>query len=724
MISAEHEFVRLQGSLKYSDSMPITTLLLFEVEHPDIHFLTDRYLVLPPLPKHARYFFELELYIPSHHHHQVLHLWAKHEKSSQVLRWRIPMEPVQLIEYHLFFINDFHGHIGTSTTRVKDAPGMLLAAQLTRKRLEYKGCAGTAFFTVGDNVGGSPFESASLDDRPTIELLNALGTEVSVLGNHEFDRGVPFLKSKVLELAAFPYLGANVQYLEGNVSSLVDASKIIELGSGPTRLRIGFIGAVTADVPHLVAPRMVDELMFGNMTDAINREVSELLIRGDVDLLIVLAHQGAHTEQDLATLEHEMEQDSEFAEVVRLTDSSVAAVVTAHTHKEYSWIGVMPSVRKKLKDPPIDRPVIQSKCYGAFLGDLKIEVDKLTRSIFSVSATNHRVTEGFDDEILKSFVAQDPQLQRIKNGLDDAIASAAKIGAQQVGVLNQPLTHRTRSAETPLCNVVADGLLDTVRVEGFQADFSMHHSGGVRANLEPPNGIVTRRDIVTVLSFANSVKVLEISGRAIVDLLEEQWRADGLVLRLCHSGLTYWYDSRAPRNARIDVNSITIGGEPFDLDATYKMVTTEFLAAGGDKFTKARDHISEQDTPFTDDETLARYIARHSPLNPVLIERAIDYATYVGNDIVFTYHPKEGDLDVTITLIAKSVSVDCEVVILNRSQDIVKELARIPRLEPNSPYRFDVQLVAKNSRIVAVALVFDNNPLGHGIEASKRDHSV
>ena len=39
------------------------------------------------------------------------------------------------------------------------------------------------------NVGGTPFESASQNDEPAMDFLNALDLDASAVGNHEFDQG-------------------------------------------------------------------------------------------------------------------------------------------------------------------------------------------------------------------------------------------------------------------------------------------------------------------------------------------------------------------------------------------------------------------------------------------------------------------------------------------------------------------------------------------------------
>ena len=59
-------------------------------------------------------------------------------------------------------------------------------------------------------IGASTFTSFIQQDVPTIETLNAAGLDVSAVGNHEFDHGFADLTDRVMPLARWEYLGANV----------------------------------------------------------------------------------------------------------------------------------------------------------------------------------------------------------------------------------------------------------------------------------------------------------------------------------------------------------------------------------------------------------------------------------------------------------------------------------------------------------------------------------
>src|SRR5688572_24686290 len=109
----------------------------------------------------------------------------------------------RMIDINLMTVNDFHGRIEQSGT----AAGI---ARLSTAANELRAEGPTIFAAAGDMIGASTFTSFIQQDVPTIETLNAAGLDVSAVGNHEFDRGFADLTDRVMPLADWEYLGANI----------------------------------------------------------------------------------------------------------------------------------------------------------------------------------------------------------------------------------------------------------------------------------------------------------------------------------------------------------------------------------------------------------------------------------------------------------------------------------------------------------------------------------
>ena len=170
----------------------------------------------------------------------------------------------------IFNFNDFHGRIAT---------GANLFTPVVEAR-NANGADKVLLLDAGDNVGGSTFESGSLNDEPTIDVLNAAGVDANAVGNHEFDKGWKDLAERIVPHLNSPYLGANV-YEKGTtkVAAPLKASTIIVKDG----VRIGVVGAVTHDLPSLVSPAGISNLTIGDPVKAVNAEAKRLKSEGLAD---------------------------------------------------------------------------------------------------------------------------------------------------------------------------------------------------------------------------------------------------------------------------------------------------------------------------------------------------------------------------------------------------------------------------------------------------------
>ncbi len=149
-----------------------------------------------------------------YNYHGKLYYAADHYRSSDhdPVVVGLSSSEVAPIDLDIVDINDFHGRIDNNT----------MAFAKTVEDLKTQNPDGTLFASAGDNIGASLFASSSQQDQPTIDVLNALGLQVSAMGNHEFDQGYDDLAGRVDDAADFPYLGANV-YEKGTTTPALPA---------------------------------------------------------------------------------------------------------------------------------------------------------------------------------------------------------------------------------------------------------------------------------------------------------------------------------------------------------------------------------------------------------------------------------------------------------------------------------------------------------------------
>ena len=133
-------------------------------------------------------------------------------------------EPKDHLLLQLLSINDLHGKIDQTYSLDEGTLGRMDYVSAYLKERENDN-PNTLKVHAGDIIGGSSPVSALLQDEPTVEIMEEIGFDVGVVGNHEFDEGVTELK-RILEGGAhpngtenydgqnFPLLCANCEYKE------------------------------------------------------------------------------------------------------------------------------------------------------------------------------------------------------------------------------------------------------------------------------------------------------------------------------------------------------------------------------------------------------------------------------------------------------------------------------------------------------------------------------
>ncbi|GAA1061928.1 bifunctional metallophosphatase/5'-nucleotidase [Agromyces bracchium] len=522
------------------------------------------------------------------------------------------------VDINLFTVNDFHGRIEQSGTAAGIAR---LASAVDHFRAQN---SNTVFAAAGDMIGASTFTSFIQDDVPTIEALNAAGLDVSSVGNHEFDKGFSDLTDRVMPLADFEYLGANIY--DKATGEVALPEYWLAKFQGVT---IGFVGAVTDELPSLVSPSGIEDITVGSPVDAANRVADELSDgkkgNGEADIVIMLVHEGAAT----TSVESATDPNSRFGDIVLNANDNIDAIVSGHTHLPYNHV--------------IDgRPVISSGQYGERFSNMEISYDRATKSITKMENTLYTMATAFDanNNVTAWLYEPDPEIvpivseaTAIANELGNVVigdASAAFNRAQRPGIVNgAPALVENRGGESTLGNLVADVQLWALEADGTrEVDITFMNPGGLRADINA--GETTYREAANVQSFANTLVTLDLTGAQIKGVLEEQWQPAGAsrpFLKLgVNEGLAYTYDPTAAQGSHI--TEIFLDGMALNPAATYSVGVNSFLASGGDNFVTFRDGVNKADSGKIDLEAMVDYFETFDTVSPDYAQRA------VGVDVV------------------------------------------------------------------------------------------
>ena len=212
-------------------------------------------------------------------------------------------KPHDEVELRIIAINDFHGHIATSS----DSFGGVgradyLAANVAAARANAQN---SVFVSAGDLIGASPLISALFHDEPTIEAMNLIGLEINAVGNHEFDEGFAELQRMQhggphpvnADLDGNPFAGADFQFLVANVIDENTGRVILPAYAvcGYQGISVAFIGMTLEGTPSIVARSGVAGLTFRDEAETVNALVRDLQERG-IESIVVLLHEGGSSD--------------------------------------------------------------------------------------------------------------------------------------------------------------------------------------------------------------------------------------------------------------------------------------------------------------------------------------------------------------------------------------------------------------------------------------------
>lgn len=491
--------------------------------------------------------------------------------------------------------SDFHGHLeevaDSDTGEVEEAGAALIAGKIDALRAEAVAEGSTHFHTTsGDNVGGSAFTSALLNDEPTIDVLNAMGVDVSAAGNHEFDQGFTDLRDRIVPNSEFPILGANVVDAKGEAVLEEYTIKEVENAEGDS-ISVAFIGTVTEQTKNKVAPSAVEGLEFLDPEIVTNEIAAELSdgeeTNGEADVVIALFHEDGET----ATT---------FSE-------DVDAVFAGDSHARY------------LSGENSQPVIVQALEYGKLLANLDFTVDADSGEIISIEPSLFTADEMAKDESVTPNVA-------VTNIVEQAVVQAEIEGAKVVASIEHTFTRganpgeesgSNRGIESTLNNLIAEAQRSQMsEFVGQDIDLGLMNAGGVRADLEA--GDVTYAEAFTVQPFGNAVAYGTLSGADILQALEQQWKdsADSrprLSLGVSDN-FSYTYDPTAAAGERII--QAAINDEPLDPTKDYTVAASTFLFEGGDGFSALENVRNFEDVGAMDVQMFIDHLAEAEDLEP------------------------------------------------------------------------------------------------------------
>ena len=510
--------------------------------------------------------------------------------------------------------NDVHGSIE-------------LYAKVAAMKDDYKAQGAQVILAdAGDYSQGTVYVSVN-KGKDAVTMMNAAGYDVATIGNHEFDYGYAQLKSN-LDSAVFKVVCANVLQ---DGSPVFDAYTMINKGG----VQVAFVGLETPEAQTKANPALIQGLTFlagDEMYAAVQTQVDAARTAG-ADIVIVLTHLGVDSSS---------EPNTSYDLYEKVT--GIDFIIDGHSH----------TVMTK---GPEGEP-IQST--GTALNNIGvITIDNATKKIESNELIPIWHTEEVDGKEVPvyDYTKSDETVANAAKAIIDPIdADYDQKFAESAVDLNGAKAPGNRTEETNLGDLITDAMMWAIKTKAPGVDMTnavaITNGGGIRAAIA--KGDITKKDVNTVLPFGNTLAVVYVKGSELLEALEVSTYCTpkslggfpqfaGMEVELNTACEYDANDTTYPGSTYFGPKSInritikTVNGKAFDKDATYAVITNDFLAAGGDTYYAFAAAQTQFDTGLPLDEILMEYITVE--LNGVVTDK---YAAPQGRLTIVNNPPVPG----------------------------------------------------------------------------------
>ena len=530
-----------------------------------------------------------------------------------VLFWYLPVtarapHTNATVHIKIIGVNDFHGHMPPSqmlnNRPVGSAP---VLASYIKSAMTSGNADGIILALPGDVIGHSPPQSGLLLDEPAMLFFNSFANQncsigsnspnascnvVATLGNNEFDYGIPEMFRMInggngtttIPHIVDPYPGSRIGYVSANVvwtdknTTILPPYTVRNVGGIP----VAFIGATTILTPSLQNPANVKGLTFLDEADTINSYIPEIHKQG-VYAIIVLLHEGGNQSPYYSPTRLNETVTGRVTQIIPRLDPGVDVVMSAHTH-EFTNAFLNNNAGKPVL-------VTQADMWSRAYADIDLTIDRTTGKIVEKSA---RIVPAYADQ--PPGTSPDPAATAFLAEEERMFASVAN---QTIGIAAHNITREENNAgESAMGDLVADG-----ERAAMKTDVGFETSSDILADLSAGN--ITWNDLYAVQPAGGTVLSMTLTGKQILEALEQQWQDPTPPGNLIVSGLEYTYNASKPAGSR--VIEVNIHGVPLNPNKTYSVSMDSFLVSGGSGYTTFENGLNITDG-YDNIDTLVSYV--------------------------------------------------------------------------------------------------------------------
>nr|WP_212920644.1 bifunctional UDP-sugar hydrolase/5'-nucleotidase [Ornithinibacillus bavariensis] len=460
----------------------------------------------------------------------------------------------------------------------------------------------------GDLIQGTPLmthyvKSHTDKENPMIGIMNRIGIDAGVIGNHEFNFGKKVLLDAIHE-SNYPWLSANLVN-EDDEPYFGKPYCIKTLENG---LRIAIVGVTTHYIPNWESPAHIEGIQFKDALETLKYWVKHIQQVEKPHLVIASYHGGF--ERDIESGEPTEALTGENQGYAMCQEiEGIDILLTGHQHRILTG---------EINGVLVAQPGNNGIMYGAI--DVEFEQVDGTWKVIKKMANINKVGDVPADEDIISYMSE-------------LEASTQEWLDQPTGYVDGDMTikdpFKARVDKHPFIQFIQN-----VQMEASGADISV--TALLNNDSKGFQPVVTMRDIVSNYMYPNTLTVLELSGQDIKLALEKS--ADYFILdedgtitvnptyvtpKPQHynydmwEGINYTINVSKPLGSRIE--NITYKGDALKEDGRYHVVMNNYRANGGGDYNmfKNRPIIKEIQQDMV--ELILAYFEKHPTVKAEVI---------------------------------------------------------------------------------------------------------
>ena len=400
-----------------------------------------------------------------------------------------------------------------------DASGSVAQQATAIKQLR---TADTLVIDAGDTIQGNSSQLFLEDDvHPMVAAMNAIGYDVWVTGNHEYNYGMDTLQKIMAE--------QNAKVLTGNVyapdgTPLADGYTIVRKKD----LKIGLIGMVTPNITRWDAVNLTGWTVT-NPVDECRKIIDQ--IKDQVDVLIGVMH---------------MDTENEYGVYGSgVTDLANACpefdvIIAAHGHKEIPGEEINGVL------------VIENKNAGATMSEIHLQLQRQWNGRWKVVGRSSESLQIAEYEA-------DPELVALLAPYDERAKADAVIPIGELRGGNMAPDNEVENIPSPMVQDTA--LLDFINeVQLYYTGAQVSATAMTSMTGQMREGTIRKCDLTSIYTYENTLYKLQMNGAQLRDYMEwsaaffKTWQPGDLTIAFDPSTRYYLYDAFEGVNYDIDIS--------------------------------------------------------------------------------------------------------------------------------------------------------------------------